>query len=143
MIARFIKQQHVRLLQQGAPQQQARVLPTGKRMHRHLRRSGIEAQFSQQAVDAPMQFGIVEHGRQQGIVQAQAGKLGGQMLLHMLQAAGARSVDAAGGSLTFAAKQAQQGGFTAAIVAYQADAVALAQGKDEFSEQETVVRFQV
>ena len=86
-----------------------------------------------------MQLGLLQHGRQQGVVQAQAGKFGRQVLFHMLQAAGTSIVDGAGSGFPCAAEQAQQGGFAAAIVADQADAVALAQGKGEFIEEETVV----
>ena len=43
VIARLIEQQHVRLLQQRAPQQQPRVLAAGQRVHGHLRRLVLEA----------------------------------------------------------------------------------------------------
>ena len=143
VIARFIEQQHVRFLQQGTPQQQPRVLAAGQGMHGHVRRLDVKAQFGQQAVDPPMQFRLLQHGRQQGVVQAQAGKFGRQMLLHMLQAAGTGIVDGTGSRFAGAAEQAQQGGFAATIVADQADAVALAQGKGEFIEEETVVGIQL
>ncbi|MNS67532.1 hypothetical protein D3C72_1007870 [compost metagenome] len=90
-----------------------------------------------------MQFRLVQHRRQQGVVQAQAGKFGWQMLFHVLQAAGTGVMNGAGRRFPRAAEQAQQGGFAAAIVADQADAVALAQGKGEFIEQKTVVGIQL
>ena len=143
VIARLVEQQHVRLLQQGTPQQQPRVLAAGQGMHGHLRRIDVKIQFGQQAVDPPMQFRLLQHGRQQGVVQAQVGKFGRQVLLHVLQTAGTGDMDGAGRGLPRAAEQSQQGGFAAAVVADQADAVALAQGKGEFIEEETVVGVQL
>lgn len=72
-------------------------------------------------------------------MQAQFGQCRWQMLLDMLQPAGARLGDGAGRRFTRAGEQSQQGRFAAAVMADQADAVALAQSKGEFVEQETVM----